>query len=156
MDRHLTGANKTRRLASIALGSLAIIALAASPAMAHAKIGTADTSRHNLLASELVGADDTEAADLESLLDSENANDQGPNVDEVDGPDDQSGQVDSSNDGPDEVDGANNEVESVDAVDDSTTGDSTTGDSGSSDSGSADSGSHDGGGDSGNDGGGND
>ena len=92
MDRHLTGANKTRRLASIVLGSLAIIALAASPALAHAKIGNADTVRHNLLASELVGADDTEVADLESLLDTEDANDQDENVDEVDGPDDQGGQ----------------------------------------------------------------
>lgn len=145
MNRHLTGANKTRRLASIVLGSLAIIALAASPALAHAKIGNADTVRHNLLASELVGADDTEVADLESLLDTEDANDQDENVDEVDGPDDQSGEVDSSNDGPDEVDGSNNEVESADDIDNSTTGDSGSSDSGSNDGGSD--GGHDNGGD---------
>ncbi|MES2209793.1 MAG: hypothetical protein V4515_06360 [Chloroflexota bacterium] len=136
MNRHLTGAKKARRLASIVLGSLAIVALAASPALAHARISTADTVRHNLLASEFAGAEDTEVVDLESLLDTEDGDNQGDNSDATDGPDDQGDQADNANDGPDEIDGSNNQDESSDTSD-------TSGDSGS----------HDSGGDSGGDGG---
>ena len=64
-----------RRLAAPLIGALAIVALAAAPAFAHAQISTADPSRHILLAAELATADATETADLETLLDVQDAQD---------------------------------------------------------------------------------
>ena len=137
MNRHIDRADRTRRLASLALGSLAVLALAASPAMAHTTIRTGDTVRHTLLASELAGAENTEATDLESMLDIEDGDSQFDEnqVDNVDANDGQNDQVDeSSTDQADETDGANNQDESsTDANDDSGSG--------------RDSGGHDGGGD---------
>ena len=74
MDR-IERAKGMRRLAAPLMGGLAIVALAAAPAFAHTQISTADPSRHILLAAELATADATEAADLETLLDVEDAQD---------------------------------------------------------------------------------
>ena len=146
MDQKPEAKVRTRRIGSLLVGGLAILALAASPALAHTNVGTSDTVRHILLASEFVGADQDEASDLEGLLDAEDGNDQGDNVDEVDGSNND-GQVDQTGDnqdGPDEVDGPNNDAQSgsteTDSVDSETAGDSggSGGDSGS--------GGHDGGG----------
>ena len=120
MNRHINSADRTRRLASLALGSLAVLALAASPALAHTRISNADTVRHNLLAAELTGADAAEAADLESLLETEDANDQGENVDAVVGQDDQGDQAQTSNDNQIEVDTEDSQDNSTDASGDST------------------------------------
>jgi len=127
MNRHINSADRTRRLASLALGSLAVLALAASPALAHSRISNADTVRHNLLAAELTGADAAEAADLESLLETEDANDQGENVDAVVGQDDQGDQAQTSNDNQIEVDTEDSQDNSTDTSGDSTdaSGDST-------------------------------
>lgn len=117
MDRYPEKTRRTRRLASIVVGSLAILALAASPTFASATVGAADSTRHVLLASELVGADDTEAADLESMLDAEDAGDQGDNVDEVGDANDQATQDGDSGDRQDEADGTNNDDQSSDEAD---------------------------------------
>lgn len=122
MNRHIHRADRTRRLASLALGSLAVLALAASPAMAHAKIGTVDTVRHTLLASELNGADATEVADLESMLDIEDGDSLGDNVNQVDQVDQQGSQGDqaeTSNDSQPEVDTEDSQDDSSDTSGDS-------------------------------------
>ena len=134
MNRHTNKADRTRRLASLALGSLAVLALAASPALAHTRISNADTVRHTLLASELVGADDTEAADLESLLDTEDGDNQvdANQVDNGDANNDQNDQVDqSSTDQVDVNDSNDNQDESSnDANDGSVSNDSSGGNDG--------------------------
>ena len=148
MDQKPEAKVRTRRIGSLLVGGLAILALAASPALAHTKVGTSDTVRHILLASEFVGADQDEASDLEGLLDAEDGNDQGDNVDEVDGSnnDGQADQTGDNQDGPDEVDNANNDDQTGDSETDSPDSpDSSGGDSGSS--GGHDGSEHSGGGD---------
>ena len=146
MDQKPAAKVRTRRIGSLLVGGLAILALAASPALAHTKVGTSDSVRHILLASEFVGADQNEASDLESLLDVEDGNDQGDNVDEAAGSISDSQQVDQTGDnqdGPDEVDNANNDDQTGDSETDSPDGSG--GDSGSS--GGHDGSEHSGGGD---------
>ena len=145
MDQKPEAKVRTRRIGSLLVGGLAILALAASPALAHTNVGTSDTVRHILLASEFVGSDQDEASDLEGLLDAEDGNDQGDNVDEVDGSnnDEQADQTGDNQDGPDEVDNANNDDQTGDSETDSPDGSG--GDSGSS--GGHDGSEHSGGGD---------
>ena len=104
----------TRRIASMVFGSLAIIAMAASPMLAHVRVSTGDTPRHALLAAELFDADQDEAAEVESLLEAEDGpgdanadetdaegvdeGDQG-NADEVDANEDDQGADTDSDDG---------------------------------------------------------
>ena len=149
MDQKPEAKVRTRRIGSLLVGGLAILALAASPALAHTNVGTSDTVRHILLASEFVGADQDEASDLEGLLDAEDGNDQGDNVDEAAGSISDSQQVDQTGDnqdGPDEVDNANNDDQTGDSETDSPDSpDSSGGDSGSS--GGHDGSEHSGGGD---------
>lgn len=77
MERHPTGAHRTRRLASTFIGSLAIVALAAAPTMAHPRSGATFSPHHNILAAELDGADGTEAAQLQAIIEIEDAQDNG-------------------------------------------------------------------------------
>lgn len=119
MNRHINSADRTRRLASLALGSLAVLALAASPAMAHAKLVTSDTVRHTMLVAELTGADASEAADLEAMLDIEDGDGQVDSVDQADQQDSQGDQAETSNDSQTEVDTEDTQDDSSDTSGDS-------------------------------------